>query len=226
MMNDALKKWRALPDSEKKVKIPAKGKSDGRYHHELPGGGQIVKVYTRSLEEREGRLQKLAEDKVGNQAAVDHLWFQKTEVEKLGQLIADGGGEIPEWLALRIARFHLRDNTRGEPRDWKKEEIKKWTLKVDAKGQMSGDFLIDSPDGKLGYQGKIEGALAVEKGRLGKFDLLVVGRFWGHSRYTGGSRPGKTPIGHVFRLTDGKKESDRIPPQGIRWADGYWDPGR
>lgn len=225
MMKDALKKWKALPDAEKKVEIPEKGKSDGRYHHELPEGGQIVKVFTRCLEEREGRLQKLAATQVGNQAAVDHLWFQKAEVEKLGKLIADGGGEIPMWLSLRIAKFHLRDNTRGEPRDWKKEEIKEWSLKVDEKGKVIGAFLIDSADGKLGYQGRFRGTLAVKKGQLTKFDLLVVGKHWGHGKYTGGARPGKTPMGQVFQLSDGKEARDRIPPQGIRWAEGYWKPG-
>ena len=204
--------------------IPKKGKSDERYHHELPEGGQIVKVFTRCLEERDGRLQKMAADKVGNQAAVDHLWFQKSEVEKLSRLISDGGGEIPEWLSLRIAKFHLLDNTRGEPRSWKKEEVKKWSLKVDGKGKMSGEFLIDSADGKLGYAGKFEGALAITKGRLTRFDLLVVGQHWGSGTYTQGARPGKTPMGQVFRLTGGKKARDRIPPQGIRWAPGYWSP--
>lgn len=224
MMKDALKKWGELPDSDKKAEVPAKGKSDERYHHELPEGGQIVKVYTRCLEERDGRLQKLAEDQVGNQAAVDHLWFQKSEVEKLSRLIAGGGGEIPGWLSLRIAKFHLLDNTRGEPRSWKKEEIKKWSLKVDENGRMSGAFLIDSADGKLGYAGEFEGILAITKGQFTRFDLLVVGKHWGSGTYTRGARPGKTPIGQVFRLTDGKEARDRIPPQGIRWAPGYWDP--
>lgn len=226
MMKEALKKWEALPEVEKTVEVPEKGKSDERYHHELPEGGQIVKVFTRCLEAREGRLQKLAADKVGNQAAVDHLWFQQAEVEKLGKLIAEGGGEVPEWLGLRIARFHLRDNTRGEPRDWKNAEIKKWSLKVDGKGKMSGDFLIDSADGKLGYEGEFQGRLAVERGRLVKFDLLVIGKHWGHGEFTWGARPGKTPMGQVFQLSGGKEVRDRIPPQGIRWAEGYWKPGR
>jgi hypothetical protein len=27
-------------------------------------------------------------------------------------------------------------------------------------------------------------------------------------------------------LSEGKEVRDRIPPQGIRWAEGYWKPGR
>ena len=224
MMKEALKKWEALPAADKKGEIPAKGESDGNYNPEFPEGAQIVKVFTRSLEERKGRLQKLEKGKVGNQAAVDHLWLQKSEVEKLEKLIADGGGEIPEWLGLRITKFYLRDNTRGEPRDWKKEEIKEWALAVDGKGKVTGKFLIDSADGELGYEGEISGELAIKAGLLTTFDLLVLGKHWGHSQYTVGSRPGKTPQGQVFRLVDGKKAADRIPPQGIRWAPGYWNP--
>ena len=226
MMKEALKKWNDLSENERKGEIPKKGNDDGNYHHDLPEGGKIVKVCTRLLEHRDGRLQKLAAGTVGNQAAVDHLWFRKSEVEKLAELVSSGGGEIPEWLALRIAKFHLRDNTRGEPRDWKREEIKKWSLKVDGEGKLSGRFLIDSSDGKLGYEGEISGMMAVQDRVLTQFDLLVIGQHWGHSRYTVGSRPGKTPMGQVFRLTDGKSAADRIPPQGMRWAPGYWDPSK
>ncbi len=224
MMKEALKKWGELSEAEKKGEVQEKGESDRDFSPEFPEGAQIVKVFTRSLEEREGRLQKLEKGKVGNQAAVDHLWLKKSEVEKLGKLIADGGGEIPEWLGLRIAKFYLRDNTRGEPRDWKKEEIKEWALAVDGKGKVKGGFLIDSADGGLGYEGEISGELAIQAGVLTKFDLLVLGKHWGEGRYTQGSRPGKTPQGQVFRLVDGKLARDRIPPQGIRWAPGYWKP--
>lgn len=224
MMRDALAKWDKLPKEERTVEVPEHGKNDDGFYRALPDGGRIVKVYTRCLEERGGRLQKLAEDKIGNLSAVDHLWLQKSEVGKLGALISSGGGDIPKELSLRIAKFHLRDNTRGEPRDWKKDEIKEWSLKVDGSGNVAGSFLIESPDGKLGYQGKIEGGISVKDGRLTKFDFVVLGKHWGHSKYTWGARPGKTPLGQVFRLSDGKKASDRIPPQGIRWAPGYWNP--
>lgn len=226
MMKEALKKWETVRGSEKGLKIPKRGKNDGRFHHELPAGGQIMKVFTRCLEEREGGLRKMSGDAVGNQAAVDHLWLKKEEVAALGKLVASGGGEFPKQVGLRIAKFHLRDNTRGEPRDWKKEEVKEWSLKVDGDGKMSGSFSIVSEDGELGYRGTMKGGLKVEGGKLTRFEILVLGKHWGESRYTKGARPGKTPLGQVFQLSDGKKASDGIPPQGIRWATGYWEPGR
>ncbi len=224
MIKDALSEWDKLPKDVRKVDVPERGKNDQGFYRELPKGGQIVKVYTRCLEERSGRLQKLADNKIGNLSAVDHLWLQHLEVRQLGNLIVSGGGPISNAVSLRIAKFHLRDNTRGEPRDWKTNEVKEWSLKVDGQGKVSGNFLIGSADGQMGYQGKIEGMILVDKGRLAKFDLLVLGKHWGNSRYTQGARPGKAPMGQVFRLSDGKRASDRIPPQGIRWAPGYWNP--
>ena len=224
MMRNALTAWEELPASERTMVVPAPGKNDEGFHRELPEGGQIVKVFTRCLEEREGRLQKLSAEKIGNLSAVDHLWLRKEEIMKLEGLIESGGGEISKDLSLRIARFHLRDNTRGEPRDWKKEEVRGCSLKVDGRGNVTGNFLIESGDGKMGYQGMIEGVITLREGRLTKFDILVIGNHWGHSRYTGGARPGRNPMGQVFRLSEGKKDRDRIPPQAIRWAPGYWEP--
>ena len=224
MIKDALSEWDKLPKGVRKVDVPEHGKNDQGFYRELPKGGQIVKVYTRCLEERSGRLQKLADNKIGNLSAVDHLWLQHLEVRQLGNLIVSGGGPISNAVSLRIAKFHLRDNTRGEPRDWKTNEVKEWSLKVDGQGKVSGNFLIGSADGQMGYEGKIEGMILVDKGRLAKFDLLVLGKHWVNSRYTQGARPGKAPMGQVFRLSDGKRASDRIPPQGIRWAPGYWNP--
>lgn len=221
MMKEALKKWTTLPAADQKGAIPAKGESDANYSPEFPEGAQIVKVFTRGLNEKS---QKLAAGQVGSQAGVDHLWLRKPEVVELETLIAEGGGEISVGLGLRIVRFHLRDNTRGEPRDWKTEEVKKWALAVDGKGKMTGEFLIDSADGELGYQGDLSGELAIQAGVLTKFDLLVLGKHWGSGQFTGGARPGKTALGQVFRLVDGKQARDRIPPQSMRWAPGYWKP--
>ena len=224
MMREALQKWEAVRGQEKGLKIPGEGKADPRFHHELPKGAQIVKVFTRCLEEQDGKLKKMSNDRVGNQAAVDHLWLRQEEIAALGKLISSGGGEVPEYIAWRIAKFHLLDNTRGEPRSWKKSELKSWSLKVDGKGAMIGEFFIESPDGDQGYTGTIRGGLAVKEGKLTPFDALILGKHWGESRYTRGARPGKTLLGKVFQLSDGKLNRDRIPPQGIRWAPGYWEP--
>lgn len=222
MMREALGKWEGVRDSEKDLEIPDRGKNDDRYHRELPEGAQILKVHTRCLEKRDGHLRRLPADQIGSLAAVDHLWLRQEEIAKLATLVRDGGGDFPEWLSRRLAKFHLLDNTRGEPRAWKKEEIRDWTLKVDGDGKVSGEFFINTTDDTLGYRGKVSGMIKVADDRLARFELLVNGEHWGESTYTRGARPGKTPMGQVFRLVDGEDPADRIPPQGIRWAPGYW----
>ncbi|MGC6465905.1 MAG: hypothetical protein ACON5N_09990 [Akkermansiaceae bacterium] len=223
MMLEALAKWKALPAAERTLKVAAVAKGDEQHRRTLPEGGQVVKVYTRALEKKGDRLVALGEDKVGNQTAVDHLWLRKTELKELESLIAKGGGEFPDWFSKRVARFHLRDNTRGEPEEWRKEHILKWSLKVDSKGQVSGEFEMQKKEGKLGFQGAIKGELAFEDGKLTRFDWLVLGDQWGEGTYTRGARSGKTPLGQVFQLTDASQPKDCIPPQSIRWEKGYWE---
>jgi hypothetical protein len=222
MLREALEKWENLPDERKTASVAAEAKGDEENRRVLPDGGQVIKVYTRALEKSEQGVVAAGEDEVGNQTAVDHLWLRKEELGKLQKLIADGGGDLPAWFSMRVARFHLRDNTRGEPEDWKKEHIKSWELKVDAKGQVSGHFEFVKKDGDLGFAGQIRGGMSFDGERLSQFDLLALGDQWGEGTYTRGARPGKTPLGLVLQLTEATMSRDQIPPQGIRWEQGYW----
>ena len=225
MMRDALQKWEALPAGEKTATVSGKPEGDEKYQRELPEGGQVVKVYTRALEKLEGRLVALCDDQVGNQTAVDHLWLRKAEVRELQKLVTEGGGDFPDWFSMRLARFHLRDNTRGEPEDWEKEHLKSWTLTVNAKGGVSGQFDLQKKAGSLGFAGQIKGSMSFADDRLSRFEWLVLGDQWGEGSYTAGARPGKTPLGQVFQLTDARKARDQIPPQGIRSEREYWRAG-
>ena len=49
----------------------------------------------------------------------DNLWIRKDEHQSLVR------GELPDSLKRRIARFHLIDNTRGEPPMWDDADIPK-----------------------------------------------------------------------------------------------------
>ena len=223
MMRDALRKWEALPDSEKRGEIAGMVHGDEKFQRKLPDGGQVVKVFTRALEESGEGLARLRGDAVGHQTAVDHLWLRKEELLELQKLIASGGGDFPNWFSMRLARFHLRDNTRGEPEEWGKEGVKSWSLKVDGNGQIEGRFDLEKNEGRLGFEGEIRGKMAVDEGgQLTHFECLVLGRQWGEGTYTRGARPGKTPLGQVLLLSEATEARDQIPPQGIRWEEGYW----
>jgi hypothetical protein len=227
MMADALKKWDQLPTSDKKVKVPAFTKPDPKFHRTLPEGGTIIKVYSRALEDNQGKLTAMAQQQTGSMAAVDHLWMRKNEVAQLHKLIKDGGGALPARLAYRLTRNHLVDSTRGEPPRWKRDEIKTHNLSIDKTGSISGIIHLQTKDSQRGFKGKGRGKIQFDaQGNLKRFELLVTGQHWGEGRYTKGARPGKTPLGFVFQLSDGKKAQDTIPPQGMGWERGYWEAHR
>lgn len=126
MMRDALTAWEELPASERTMVVPAPGKNDEGFHRELPEGGQIVKVFTRCLEEREGRLQKLSAEKIGNLSAVDHLWLRKEEIMKLEGLIESGGGRFQKTFRCESQDFifgTIRGGSRATGRTKKSEDV-------------------------------------------------------------------------------------------------------
>src|SRR5262249_61886665 len=82
----------------------------------------------------------------GDRAARDHLWLTAAEWKALIPASPRKGEAVPvpAAVAYRIARFHLWDNTRGEPPAWGREGVRslKLTLTVgdvsDAAGTVRG----------------------------------------------------------------------------------------
>src|SRR5207244_1123336 len=68
----------------------------------------------------------------GDAAARDHLWLTADEVQALVPAQPRKGAllQVPRRVAERILRFHLVDNTRGEPPMWRREEIRTQELKL------------------------------------------------------------------------------------------------
>jgi len=224
MMRDALKKWNALPDAEKKTEVPDRGKEDPKFTRKLPKGGRVINVYVRALEKRDGKLKAMTGEKVGRMAAVDHLWLRVDEEAELFKLVKSGGGSIPLWLSARISRFHLVDSTRGEPPLWSFKELQTQKIAVNAKGGIEGYFRMLTEDGNRGYVGNIKGQLTFSKeGKLTAFELVALGLHKGEGRYTKGARPGQTSLGVYFQLSDGENPADLIPPQGMHWERAYWN---
>ena len=107
---------------------------------------------------------------------------------------------------------------------WKCDEIKKVLFRIDKAGSISGSFQLQTKDNGRGFTGTGHGRIQFDAhGKLKTFELLVTGQHWGEGQYTKGARPGKTPLGFVFQLSDGKKAQDTIPPQGMSWEKGYWE---
>lgn len=241
MLREALRKFSALPDTA--TPSLAATPADTRYQRLAPGGGAIVKVFTRVLEESKSAPSGFQHCTVaehdtrsfkqrGFGAAIDHLWIQQSEIQSLANTIsqhAESGTSfpLPGPIRARIARFHLADNTRGEPPHWKKNDIRSaaWICMPSAKSgnvKVTGDIHLETADGERGFKGNVLGDITIRDNAISQFDLVVLGDFWGEGRYTMGARPGKNPIGFAFTLPDKLTSADQIPPQGARWLEGYY----
>ncbi len=186
--------------------------------HILPAGGAVVRVNAKVLG---GYLASSDRFRQIHQQAIsrDNLWM--TAEEKTDLLV----NKFPESLKRRIARFHLIDNTRGEPPMWRGEEIKSLDISLDSAGIVSGKVHLETADGKRGFIGDLRGEIQFVRNKLSQFDLVAKGEYWGQGRYTKGAPAGRFPIAVTFRLADGTDIADTVAPQGLKgWSRPYWNP--
>jgi hypothetical protein len=209
MMRSALAKHRPA-----KVRAIAKGKLDARYNPKPPKGGLVVRVTSKVLggyEEPDNEWRRIYQTSLGR----DNLWIRADEHAALAK------GQLPQSLLRRLARFHLVDNTRGEPPMWNDNEIKKLegTLR---NGQLRATVHLRTAIGDRGYEAQLLGRVETKAGRVTRLDLVAKGEFWGEGPYTRRAPKGRFPLAIAFTLADGKDAADTIPPQGSRgWVQGY-----
>jgi hypothetical protein len=237
VLQQGLAQWRRLPAAERRpgaVQVENVPKIDRRYSRQLPPGGIIVDVYTRILDrDTHGTLCRgTCATPGGERAARDHLWLTEDDWQQLLPADPQKGQRhpVPARVAERILRYHLVDNTRGEPPSWKREDVRlsEMTLTVEeATGgavrlRLEGQALLateaDPARAKRGFQVKLLGYIGYDGLRkaIDRFDLVAVGDHWGAGPYTGGARPGRTPLGVAFALAPKDAPGNAVPPQGAR----------
>ena len=242
----ALKAWEQIPAAQRAkgaIEVPDLNKLDARYAPALPKDALIVNVYARILD-RTGDFfcHGKCDFPGGQRASHDHLWICADEWRALLAKEAKKDQEIaiPPKLMYRLARFHLVDNTRGEPPMWARKDVQIVQVKLvvekvtaaEVQLKLAGSVLLASdadPKGaKRGFDVSLDGQIHYEpaKGKVTKFNVVAVGEHWGSGRYTGGARPGRNPFGVAFELADPSRDADRVPPQGIREGRGYYDADR
>ncbi|MEC9093836.1 MAG: hypothetical protein VX438_14085 [Planctomycetota bacterium] len=190
------------------------GQLDARYNVGLPKGACVVRVRARVLggypPTTDGR-EKIFQSALSR----DNLWISAAEQEALAQ------GNVMQSLQYRIARFHLVDNTRGEPPMWKETEVRQLKITLDG-SRLLGTVHLETTDGKRGYRAQLRGKLELQGRQLTRCDLVADGEFWGHGPYTQNPPKGRFPLAISFSLADGTDIADRVPPQGSRgWVQGY-----
>jgi hypothetical protein len=172
---------------------------------EPPAGGLVIDVATKVL----GGYEGAAAERYGQSLGRDHLWLRKDEAEALAR------GTLTETAARRLVRFHLVDNTRGEPPMWRDDEIRKLELTL-RDGRLSGVVHLETKSGDRGYRAELLGAVEVKDGRVTRLDLVARGQFWGEGTFTRGAPKGKFPVAIAFTLASGQEPADRVPPQAAR----------
>lgn len=202
LMDSALRKMD--PDAGKAVTTP---ESKAPTLFEPPEGGLVVAVTARVLGgyEKGGSTSKAVQEALGR----DHLWVRRDEADALTR------GELLPSLQERIARYHLIDNTRGEPPMWRADEVRKLEMTL-RDGRLTGTVHLETRSGSRGYEAKVLGHVEAKGGKVTRLDVVFLGEFWGEGTYTRGAPPGRFPFAVALTLSPGTSAADRVPPGGAR----------
>ncbi len=238
LMRQALAQFDRLPEARRKPAIEDPGAPDANYDRAPPAGGLILKAYTRILDFKDGDYRKgTCTATGGEKAARDHVWITAAEVKALAPAKAEVGFRypVPTKLADRLSRYHLIDNTRGEPELWAPRDVRarRMSLAVTSATaeavelRLEGEVFLatdaDPAKAERGYEVRLFGVLRYRPARttFDRFDVTAVGTHWGEHTHNSPARPGKSLLGQSFELA-GDRPGDRVPPQGVRDREGYF----
>ncbi|MBM3223440.1 MAG: hypothetical protein FJZ47_06540 [Candidatus Tectomicrobia bacterium] len=242
VLQRGLRQWHTLPKDKRQpgaVHVEAPGTHDRRYTRTPPANGLIVHVHARILDkDAHGRWRKGSCDVLGgDQASHDRLWLTEAEWRSLipPDPKVDTSAQVPAAVLDRMTRYHLVDNTRGEPAMWKPEEVRtrELTLTVTevtperVRLQLVGAALMathsDLAQAERGFDARLEGIIEYDVARqtMSRFDLVAVGHPWGESKLSPRARAGRQPFGVAFELATGDTPANRVPPQGARNMAAY-----
>jgi hypothetical protein len=237
VLRQGLSKFQELPAEEREpgaVRVNNPATIDANYRRQPPNGGLILNVYTRILDRSDDHefCRGACSVPGGDKAARDHLWLTSEEWKGLIAAHAKIGDEIamPNRMVYRLARFHLVDNTRGEPPIWNRAAVRRHDLKLRVAGvtdhgltlQLDGDILLatdaDPVRAERGFDARLAGTIHYDfqRKQIDRFDVVAVGDHWGEGPLTRNARPGRTPLGVAFELARGDSSADHVPPQGAR----------
>jgi len=207
MLDKALSQFKASPPP--KVEIPTSD-LEATFAPEPPSGTAIVRLFTRI------KPPPLGSDSSNENVARDHLWILPAEQIELAQ------GKLPKSLELRLLRFALVDNVRGEPDHWRVNEVKSSNFKVTKSGitvGVTGPFELSTSNNKRGFAGTLELEARFDKeSKLVSMKAFAEGQAWGRSTYTPNEPPGKFPLMIAFKLVN---DAQIVAPQAWFYGREY-----
>lgn len=235
MLEEALERWRGLPDAERRLPAGQRERlaATVRFEDRWPADGLVLAQYVRDLgrevEPGDWRTEAWNEDQA---------WFTKSEAAAM--VPAAGGVDaetlVPRRLVARLARLHLVDVVRGQTPPLPADavvtaELRSAVTAVDGArvhlqltGRthtlQKGRWIVRDGEGPVDHERGVRTDLqghAVwdrEQARFTAFELLAVGERWGATRYNQrADDTAPTRIGFLFALA---------PPDHPRVAPAFW----
>lgn len=205
LMRSALAKF---DPNEEVPEINDKPQRDRRWSFEPPEGVAIIEVTSKIIggfQLRRGGLQSITAEALGR----DRMWITAEEVKELA------AGKVPRAVQVRIARFHLVDNTRGEPMFWAADELRNVEMKLEGE-DLVGKVHLETGRNDRGYTADLRGVVKVADGKLETFDVVALGDFWGRAAVTDRAQADKYPLAVTFRISELNCEASRVAPGACR----------
>ena len=204
MLVSALKKAQSSPPSSASIDLDA----DADFAPAPPAEVAVLDVISKVLGgygEPSDYRERILQSAHGR----DRCWIRHDEVESLSEDI------VPCSLLARMARFHLVDNTRGEPPMWRADQIRAAEATLHD-GRFAGSVRIETARGRRGFEASLLGEVHASGGVLTRFDVVAHGVAWGRGYFNAGAPAGKYPLAVRFSLSQGALAFDAIPPGAAR----------
>jgi hypothetical protein len=237
MIDRALARWSEIGDVPADAVRPDLGGKGTVTGYPEPGGA-VLRMAARDLPRPNGLPEGL--ERYATQWNFDHVWLRPRDVAALVPEPLEVGAErlVPPELLSRIARFHLCDIVRGEPRVWGPDAVERFDLTTRVTA-IEGGRAVLALRGSLvlrdhvafrdahkpldwAFVNVLDAAVAgdavwnIAERRFERFDLAVAGQREGAHRYNVRTAdPGPAPIGFAFELA-GDAPWERTPPHAMR----------
>ena len=238
-LSDGWQAWKELPKEERQLPADVDLEPQHRWEQSYPEDGLALERIARDLPP-EG-----LDGAPGERWNRDFAWFARAELE--AELPADAAvGDVVELpgVALRLARFHLVDNVRGQTLPYAEDEIDEARLvarvgaregtvlgleleghtRADAEGVWTQGFTLWTPrkEHPHGIECELLGRAVydTETGTFTAFELVAAAERWGRTELNG-RRHDDGEGGIAFHFGIARPEA-RIAPTFIAMYDVDW----